>query len=61
MPPSGAIAPPVCPVPAPRGTIGVSVSFATPTTATTSAVDSGTTTAAGVRRWRRDQNEASYE
>ena len=61
IPPSGAMAPPVCPVPAPRGTIGVSVSFATCTAATTSAVVSGTTTALGVRCCRNDQNEASYE
>ena len=61
MPPSGAIAPPVCPVPAPRGTSGVSVSFATRTTATTSAVDSGTTTTLGVLFWRSDQKDASYE
>src|ERR1700716_3563876 len=60
MPPRAATAPPVWPVPAPRGTIGVPVSAATRIAATTSAVVSGTTTTSGRCCIRRDQNDASY-
>src|SRR5205814_1464917 len=60
MPPWAAMAPPVWPVPAPRGTIGVPVSAAIRIAATTSAVESGTTTTSGRRRIRSDQNDASY-
>ncbi len=60
MPPRAAIAPPVWPVPAPRGTIGVPVSSATRIAATTSAVDSATITTSGRCCIRSDQNDASY-
>jgi hypothetical protein len=60
MPPRAATAPPVCPVPAPRGTIGVPVSFAIRMVAATSAVVSGTTTTSGRCCIRSDQNDASY-
>jgi hypothetical protein len=59
IPPRAATAPPVWPVPAPRGTTGVPVASARRTTLATSAVDRGTTTTSGSRCWRSDQNEAS--
>ena len=59
MPPCAAMAPPVWPVPAPRGTMGVPVSAAMRIAATTSAVDRGTTTTSGRRLIRSDQNDAS--
>ena len=45
--PSTGRAPPERPVPAPRGTIGIPASRATPTTPTTSSVDAGSTTITG--------------
>ena len=46
--PSTALAAPVRPVPAPRGTIGTPAARAASTTATTSAVDRGLTSTAAV-------------
>ncbi len=47
-PPSGAIAPPMRPVPEPRGTIGTCSRRQRRTMAATCAADSGSTTASGV-------------
>src|SRR6266511_2652049 len=60
MPPRAATAPPVCPVPAPRGTTGVPVESAKRTTRATSSVVRGTTTTSGIRVLRSDQKDASY-
>ena len=47
-PPSGAVAPPMSPVPEPRGTTGTRASRQMRTTAWTSAVDVGKTTMSGM-------------
>ena len=47
-PPFGAVAPPIRPVPEPRGTMGTPASRQRRTTATTSAVVRGSTTRSGV-------------
>ena len=47
-PPFGAVAPPMSPVPEPRGMIGTPASRQRRTTATTSAVDRGSTTRSGM-------------
>ena len=47
-PPFGAVAPPMRPVPEPRGTIGTPASRQRRTTLTTSAVERGRTTRSGM-------------
>ena len=47
-PPAGAVAPPISPVPEPRGMMGTPASRQRRTTASTSAVDRGSTTRSGM-------------
>ena len=47
-PPFGAVAPPMSPVPEPRGMMGTPASRQRRTTASTSAVDRGSTTRSGM-------------